>query len=387
MRILFILNRYPGYAGIEIVTTNLCNYLCKKVQWVGIYSFQQQAEEKLLSTLDKSVSFHKAIIYKGYSNPANLSQIYNICSKEKVNLVIYQDSYTQNFGSICSVLKKLPIRIVLVEHNMPDAGITKKNIKEIISQPSKKSNIRKVLAYYKGRFITHYYHIQKYLLTDGYVLLSNTYIPTLKQLVPFAGSKIKCIGNPVCIDTQNIDLTNKKKICLFCGRLEEQKGILHLMSIWEKVEKTGSDWILKIVGDGSQRSIIENFIKEHNLKNVVIEGYKVNTISYYQEASIFLMTSLYEGYPLTLLEAKACGCVPIVFDSFSAIKDIIQDKKDGIIVKSFEDNLFYCELMQIINNPLILKNMSTNCLEDINRFSIERIGEEWLSYLKSLNVE
>ena len=59
-----------------------------------------------------------------------------------------------------------------------------------------------------------------------------------------------------------------------------------------------------------------------------------NPLRYYEHASIFMMTSAYEGWGMTVIEAMQNGVVPIVFNSYSAVYDILTDEEDGIIIEN-----------------------------------------------------
>ena len=75
---------------------------------------------------------------------------------------------------------------------------------------------------------------------------------------------------------------------------------------------------------------IENQITNYKLKRVSLEGFK-RPDNYYKRASILLLTSEFEGFPLVLAESMSFGVIPVVYGSFSAIYDIIENNKDGII--------------------------------------------------------
>ena len=96
------------------------------------------------------------------------------------------------------------------------------------------------------------------------------------------------------------------------------------------------------------------------------------------------MVSAYEGWGLTITEAQQCGCVPIAFDSFGAIHDIIDSGKNGIIVPEGNINEYAAQLKRLMNNPDELKRLSDNAREDCLRFSRENIAKQWKTLLESL---
>jgi len=123
--------------------------------------------------------------------------------------------------------------------------------------------------------------------------------------------------------------------------LDSHKNISSALRIWSNLRNYGyNDWCLKIVGDGPDLEQFENYAKENNLDNVFFEGSKSNVLLYYQEAKVFIMTSKFEGFGMTLTEAQQNGCVPIVFDNFDTLHDIVINNYNGFIIESNNENLF-----------------------------------------------
>ena len=101
-------------------------------------------------------------------------------------------------------------------------------------------------------------------------------------------------------------------------------------------------------------------------------------------ASIFLVTSACEGFCLTILESQQCGCVPIVYDSFSAASELVIDGKNGILVDNNNRDMFVEKLQYLMLHENIRKDMSIQCVELSNRFSVENVAKLWNRLLCSL---
>lgn len=111
------------------------------------------------------------------------------------------------------------------------------------------------------------------------------------------------------------------------GRFVEAKNHLFLLDIFENILKKEANAVLLLVGDGERRPEIEAYIKEKKIKNVILTGVKSNTWDYYQVMDVFLMPSLYEGLPVSLVEAQASGlpcCVSSSVPREAAITDLVQ---------------------------------------------------------------
>ncbi|MFA5025601.1 MAG: glycosyltransferase [Candidatus Shapirobacteria bacterium] len=106
--------------------------------------------------------------------------------------------------------------------------------------------------------------------------------------------------------TRHIDI-------LFVGRIDDQKNLPLFLKIINLVKKDLPRIVVKIVGDGDDRIKIEKLIKKLSLqKNVEIIKPTLNTTQYYSNSKVFLLSSNYEGFPLTLMEAISCGCLPVL---------------------------------------------------------------------------
>ena len=94
------------------------------------------------------------------------------------------------------------------------------------------------------------------------------------------------------------------------------------------------------------------------------------------------MTSIFEGFPMCLTEAMQFGCVPIAFDSFSAVYDIIKSGETGELVKSFNKKKYVEKLIHLIEDETYRKKLSKNAFQYIKRYDIENILPKWINLFK-----
>ena len=142
------------------------------------------------------------------------------------------------------------------------------------------------------------------------------------------------IPNPNTYPAQeNTDFLKKKQI-LYVGRIEwRQKRVGRLIDIWKRIYKKFPDWELVIVGDGPIRQDIgtESLKDGSGLFSPVGKTLR----PFYRDASILCLTSDFEGWGMVLTEAMTFGAVPVAFNSYAAITDIIDDGKNGLLVPPF----------------------------------------------------
>ncbi|WP_438966793.1 glycosyltransferase [Flavobacterium sp.] len=226
--------------------------------------------------------------------------------------------------------------------------------------------------------------------TEAFVMLSDRFKEDLYSLAPGLRkyhNKIYGITNPFECPKINIQQTiaEKENIILFVGRLHiVQKRVDLLMEVWKKLHETFPEWKFWVVGFGDSKSMMENYCLQNKLDRVTFFG-KDNPNDYYKKAKIFHMTSAFEGFGNVLIEAQSYGCVPILFNSYSAAPDIVTDKINGILVDPFNIDRYVNETKALINNSERLNKMALNAYENVSRFSYEKTYEKWVAVFKSMH--
>ena len=179
---------------------------------------------------------------------------------------------------------------------------------------------------------------------------------------------------------------HRNKEILVVSRLDDwHKRLSEILYIWETIQQDHRfyDWVLRIVGDGIDAPFYKEFANKRKLANIVFEGQK-KPLPYYQQASIFLVTSACEGFSMTTLEAQQCGCVPVVYDSFPTAHELVINGKNGILVKNNDREAFVENLKHLILNDQLRHEMSMQCIESSHRFSVENVATLWNNLLQSL---
>lgn len=219
--------------------------------------------------------------------------------------------------------------------------------------------------------------------SDSVILLSNKF---KDEIVYFSGinkqNHIETINNPITISILDYKSTKAQEV-LFVGRLSDQKRIDLLLRIWQKVYKDFPEWTLKIVGDGENRKQVEEDIEKLQLKNIKLFGAQAPE-PYYSAASIFCLTSAYEGFGLVLTEAMFYGVVPIAFASYPNVTDIIDDGINGFLISPFDTDKYASKLRELMTNSTLIENMSSKAKEKSNEFCIRDIGRKWINLFQSL---
>lgn len=141
---------------------------------------------------------------------------------------------------------------------------------------------------------------------------------------------------------------NKSLIFIHVGRCSKQKNQDMLINVFNRVISEGKSVALLIVGADFDTEIGQN-LKKMSSKDIYFIGQKENVVDYYLNSDAFCLSSIHEGMPITLIEAFACGCVPIC-TPVGGISDSIENEVTGYLSKSVSEDDYYNAVMSYINN-------------------------------------
>ena len=251
------------------------------------------------------------------------------------------------------------------------------SIKEKVKRVARFFLYRKVKKIIHRSLVNHYTFIWEH---PQYVcLLSEFYKERLEEYCDLPDNYFISIPNPNTYENIEI-IPHKEPILLFVGRLDNRsKKLFTLIDIWYRLCKLYPQWKLIIVGDGPDKDVLINNAKD--ISNIEFKGYQ-DPREYYEKASIFCMTSIFEGFPMCLTEAMQFGCVPVAFDSFSAVYDIIKPGETGELVKSFDKKEYVGKLIHLIDDETYRKKLSKNAFQYVKRYDIANILPKWIELIE-----
>lgn len=184
------------------------------------------------------------------------------------------------------------------------------------------------------------------------------------------------INNPKTIFNTRIQMVDTK-IVLAAGRLTHQKGFDLLLECWLFVSILNPDWKLRIVGSGEDEGKLIAISKKLNIDRSVEFIPETDDIGkYYRDASIYVLSSRYEGFGLVLLEAKSFGLPIVSFDCDCGPSDIVRNGVDGLLVQNGNVRALAGGLVSLINDLDKRIEFGGNGFND-DRFDVNRIVGEW----------
>lgn len=245
---------------------------------------------------------------------------------------------------------------------------------------------------YNGPVLTLMQHLARLRKRRDYALLNRNYdsIVTLSpsavtdflDLCPHS-DKLSVIAN--CTHyTPPADIPPKKNMLLYVGRMENlSKGVDKLIRIWARTDSDFPDWELHLLGDGPDLEKNKAMAEELGLERCRFHGC-CDPEPFYREAAIICLTSYYEGFGMVLLEGMQYGCIPVAFDSYPAVHDLISHMRNGLLVPAFDEKAYARSLSSLMNNEALRRVLRQAARQRAGQFSPERMGQRWQQLISQL---
>lgn len=178
-----------------------------------------------------------------------------------------------------------------------------------------------------------------------------------------------------------------EKRIISIGRYSEQKGYDRLIEAWIKVNRKHPDWHIRIYGEGQDRNSLQELIEKHHIENSFSLCPPTKSIQEkYLESSIYVMSSRFEGLPMALLEAMACGVPCISFDCPYGPAEIITPEEDGILVKNGNTDELADAICRLIEDTDKRIRMGKQAQKNIQRYSREEVMKLWDELFNTLTT-
>jgi len=195
-------------------------------------------------------------------------------------------------------------------------------------------------------------------------------------------TNIRVIGNPLM--KQELVTTPREKIVLSVGRLIESKHHNELIKLFKKINN--SDWKLVIVGgdalNQNNKKKLEELIRSLEAEDKIqLVGNQKNVAFYYQKSSVFAFTSSSEGFPNVIGEALSYGLPVVSFDCIAGPSDMIQEGKNGNLIKLFDYNDFAAKLSLLMDDSILRERMAAFAPISIEKFDKNKIGQEYFEFI------
>ncbi|MCD8236968.1 MAG: glycosyltransferase family 4 protein [Prevotellaceae bacterium] len=169
------------------------------------------------------------------------------------------------------------------------------------------------------------------------------------------------------------------KVVMAVGRYDYQKGFERLIDAWAKVCSKVNGWKLEIIGDGSLRQNMMRQIEENGLgNNIILKKLSADQMKdAYLNASVFALSSRYEGLPMVLLEAQAAGLPIVSFDCKCGPRDVVTDGIDGFLVEEGDIDALADALLRVMQDDVLRLRMGKSAYEQSDRYEESVVMKKW----------
>lgn len=175
--------------------------------------------------------------------------------------------------------------------------------------------------------------------------------------------------------------SEREKTLTALARLSREKRYEDLINAFSIFNERISGYTLQIYGEGPEKEKLQSLVESLNLQNsVIFNGTKKDAIMSVANSSVYVLCSEYEGFPNSLLEALYCGVPSVSTDSSPAVKEMIDNNSNGIIVKTGDVNQIATAIERIVTNEELSNQLSNNAVSSAQKYHIDNIGKKWIEY-------
>lgn len=379
--LIILINSFdPNAGGVQRSTYKMSSYFKGDGHQTHVYSYEVDGHAK-----QDVAKLHKANQSGGQRTNANNIQLQQLIKKIKPDVVINQMPYEHEIGKCLAevhnkqnflLLGCLRNTLYTVRYNIDTyrKALVPKLLRPIFD------NIlghKILLSIHK---LKHCRDLKNILDTYDYFVMFGP--PNMEELSYFVGNykldKTHLIPNSILSVLPKAPL--KEKRILWLSRLSyKQKRADLILPFWKKVMNKLPDWQLDIVGDGDAFEDVKLQIEKENIPRVSMYG-KQPPNDYYKRSPIYIMTSAFEGFPNTLIEAQSYACIPVVYDSYPICSWVVKQGKSGVLIPPFNIDQMASEVIHIAKNQNLQNQKMAFSLENAGEFEINNVGKLWVDF-------
>lgn len=361
MKILHIHPSMNG-GGIEAMISALANQMAEQGHDVTVCSIFKPTKDYVFwdKLSDKIKKVHLGKVKKGF-NLKNIFQIYNLISKGEYDVVHVHGFFYYYAMSVFLLYKK--IAFFYTVHN--DATMENSTWD------------KRFFRLKKWAFKHQLIHV---------ITISKTSEESFEEVYGLVGHTIyNGVPRPVIVGYNNpIDdsrINPTTKVFINPGRISPQKNQEVLCKVFKRIINEGNDVVLIIAGSNDDSEIYKK-IEPYFSDRIKYIGLRNDIPELMAKADAFCLPSVYEGMPVTLLEAFSVGCIPIC-SPVGGIVNVVEDGVNGILSESYEEESYYKTIKRFLQmNPEDIANMKRKCIESFVPYDISNTAKSYVEFYK-----
>jgi glycosyltransferase involved in cell wall biosynthesis len=218
---------------------------------------------------------------------------------------------------------------------------------------------------------------------DAITVLTDTDRRAYEGALGGAG-RVVCIPNGVpASERPPSDLSNP--VAIAAGRLTPQKGFDLLVSAYAQVAREQPEWTLKICGHGPLRHSLMAIAEECGVANrLVLPRHVPDMESELQQASIFVLSSRWEGFPLVVIEAMAKGLPVVAFDCPTGPAELVEHGVTGLLVPAGDTGALAAAMLELMRDEDKRRRFGAAAVERAANYNLDSIAKRWDALLAEL---
>lgn len=350
MKILFIISSLSS-GGAERVLTTLANHWTKKGWDIEIFSL---SSEKMFYKVDSNIKIYSSRNYYQNSTLNYLRQLLDIRKTAQISQPDIIISFL-NLMNISTLISTIGLKTPVI--------ISERNNFDTLKSKFWRALRRITYPHSKGMVVLSQYDFDQY-----------TYVKSKKIII-----------NPLDMNKLlDVNIQDKENLIIAVGSLStKQKGFDMLIEALSSVEI--KNWKVMIIGEGKERENLEALIHKYQLQDsVLLIGRKDNVFDYYKRASIFVLSSRYEGFPNVLNEAMAHGCACVAFNCKTGPSEMIENHINGFLVEANNTNSLSKKISTLIDKQALRESFSEEAMKIRKKNNLEKISLQWETYIKNI---
>ena len=354
---ILMIARTMGLGGTENVVLQLCEILSGKVNKILVCSSGGVHEKKLQEMGIK----HYVMPDIASKNPMDMLKSYrlikSIINKEKITIVHSHHRMAAFYAELAA-----PKKVVKVA-NAHNTFIDKKKLTQLAYRDTKVVAVGEIVK----KNLIEYFEISK------------------EQVCVIHNAVKSFDGNIVPIEALYQERQKGNVLIGNIGRLSEQKGINYFIEAAEITTRTHPEARFVIVGDGEEREKLQAQVKVKGLQDkVLFLGYRNDIQNVMSQLDFVVLSSLWEGLPLTPIEAYSVGKT-VIGTAVDGTPEIIRDGVDGYLVEPRNPVQLAEKMNKLIENPRIRSEMETQAMKRYqDEFSFEKLSKRYIDFYEGL---
>ena len=399
MNILFYTHGkvYATRGGTERTTVSMASALARLY---GCRCFSLYEVEEVVEKEDCFVAEFRW--QAGHNRRTDVETLHRIVAENEIDFIIDQGIFI-NVGLLREAVDGTPCKVILAHHYEPGAETLYMSLQRLWAKRHEKMLLRRrcrwlfdlvfyPYAKYKDTETLRRTYRETYFQAHRAPLLCQGFIEAYQRFGRFNDNKnFSIIPNSLSFNEflPVDEIKEKLPIVLIVSRIEEvHKRLTLALKIWAKVKShpESKGWKLRIVGTGKDMPMYQRMIAHDGIPDISFEGHQA-PLPYYQEASIFMMTSRSESWGLTLTEAQQMGVVPVAFDTYASLREIITDGEDGAVIEEGDVDGYVSRMLDLMQDEAKRQRMAKLAIVSSQRFSQERIAGMWWKLLSEMTAK